>query len=64
VIAAFAQLQEDRYTADYDVGRTWSRLDVTNTLAIADEAFVAWRAVRKEKIAQDHLMTMFGARRA
>ena len=64
VIAAFAQLQEDRYTADYDVGRTWSRLDVTNTLAIADEAFVAWRNVRKEKIAQDRLMTMFGARRA
>jgi hypothetical protein len=37
---------------------------VTNTLAIADEAFVAWRNVRKEKIAQDRLMTMFGARRA
>ena len=64
VIEAFAQLQEDRYTADYDVGKIWSRKDVTNTLAVADEAFKAWKAIRKEKIAQDHLLTMFGARRA
>lgn len=64
VITAFTQLQEDRHTADYDVATIWSRLDVTSTLAIADEAFVAWREIRKEKIAQDHLMTMFGARRA
>jgi uncharacterized protein (UPF0332 family) len=63
VIAAFAQLQDDRYTADYDVGTIWSRTDIASTLAIA-EAFVAWRRIRKEKIAQDHLMTMFGARRA
>ena len=63
VIAAFAQLQENRYTADYDFGRNWSRIDVTNALAIADEAFKAWRIIRKEKIAQDHLLTMFGARR-
>jgi uncharacterized protein (UPF0332 family) len=63
VIDAFGQLQEDRYTADYNVGRIWSRVDVINTLAIADEAFKAWRTVRKETMAQDHLMTMFGARR-
>ena len=62
VIKAFAQLQEDGHTADYDVGRIWSRVDVTNALAIADEAFAAWRDIRKEKIAQDHLLTMFGAR--
>jgi hypothetical protein len=36
---------------------------VTNTLATANEAFRAWRTIRKEKIAQDHLLTMFGARR-
>jgi hypothetical protein len=63
IIHSFAQLQEDRYTADYDVGKIWSRVDVTNTLAIADEAFLAWRNIRKQTIAQDHLMTMFGARR-
>ena len=63
VIGAFTQLQEDRYTADYDVGRIWSRTDVANTLALAEEAFKAWRTIRKERIAQDHLLTMFGARR-
>ena len=31
VISAFAQLQEDRYKADYDVGWFWSRTDVKNT---------------------------------
>jgi len=63
VIDAFAQLQQDRYTADYDVGTIWTPVEVKNALAIAEEAFNAWRAVRKEKIAQDHLLTMFGARR-
>jgi hypothetical protein len=63
VIDAFGQLQDVRYIADYDVGRIWSRLDVTNTLEIVDDAFVLWKAIRNEKMAQDHLLTMFGARR-
>lgn len=63
VIDAFGQLQKDRHSADYNVARIWSRTDVIKTLAIADEAFKAWRTVRKETMAQDHLMTMFGARR-
>lgn len=64
VINAFAQSQEDRYRADYDVGWIWSRTDVTNTLAIADEAFKTWRNIRNETVAQHHLMSMFGARNA
>lgn len=63
VIDAFAQLQQDRYTADYDIGRNWSRLDVQNALGMAEEALRTWRAIRREKLAQDHLLTMFGARR-
>jgi uncharacterized protein (UPF0332 family) len=63
VIRAFAHLQDDRYVADYDVGTIWERVDVAKTLAIADDAFVRWKTIRKEKIAQDHLMAMFGARR-
>ena len=62
LIQAFAQLYEDRCTADYDIGKTWSRTDVTNTLGIADEAFKTWRGIRKEKLAQHHLLSMFGAR--
>jgi uncharacterized protein (UPF0332 family) len=63
VIDVFAQLQEDRYSADYDVAKVWSRTDVMTTLVLADEAFKSWRNIRKEKLAQDHLLTMFGARR-
>jgi len=32
-------------------------------LATADEAFLRWKAIRKEKMAQEHLLSMFGARR-
>ena len=64
VIKAFAQLQDERHSADYDVGRSWTRSDVKTRLKIADEAFAAWKRIRKQKLAQDHLLTMFGARRA
>ncbi len=63
VMEAFADLQEARLSADYDFGRIWSRREVADSLATADEAFHAWRTIRKEKIAQDHLLTMFCARR-
>ena len=62
IVSAFIQLQEDRYRADYDVGWIWSRTDVNNTLAIADEAFKTWRSIHKVKPVQHHLMSMFGAR--
>jgi hypothetical protein len=62
LIYKFAQLQNDRYEADYDVGRKWSRYDVENTLALATEVFDTWRGIRQEKAAQHHLMSMFGAR--
>jgi uncharacterized protein (UPF0332 family) len=62
VIEAFGQLQEDRYEADYDVGRTWSRTEVEETLAMADEAFTKWRSIHENQVAQHHLMSMFGAR--
>ena len=62
LIGKFIQLQKDRYEADYDVARKWSRYDVENTLASATEVFSTWRGIRKEKVAQHHLMSMFGAR--
>src|SRR6266849_1715690 len=39
VISVFARVQEERYTADYDVGWIWSRSEVTDILTIVDEAF-------------------------
>jgi len=64
VIDGFGELQRKRYTADYDVETIWSRADVLEMLRLADSVFQAWRNVRKEKIAQEHLLNMFGARRA
>lgn len=63
VSSAFAQLQDDRYLADYDTSRDWARVDVEEALSVADEAFRIWGQIRKEKPAKDHLMSMFGARR-
>ena len=63
VIEAFGQLQHDRHLADYDLAKDWTRADALISLKIAEDAFKAWKSIRKEKIAQDHLLTMFGARR-
>jgi uncharacterized protein (UPF0332 family) len=49
LIGKFAKLQNDRYEADYDMGRKWSRYDVENTLALATEVFHTWRSIRNEK---------------
>jgi uncharacterized protein (UPF0332 family) len=62
LIENFAQLQRERYEADYDVARNWSRTDVQRTLQRAENVFMIWRRIRKEKLAQHHLMSMFGAR--
>jgi uncharacterized protein (UPF0332 family) len=63
VAVVFEELQDNRNTADYDVSRNWSRTDVIDTLILVEEAFETWRSIRNEKAAQDHLMTMFGAKR-
>lgn len=62
LVDRFTELQRDRYDADYNVGKTWSRTEVLRTLDVADEIFKTWRRVRKERVAQDHLLSMFGAR--
>ncbi|HTX37827.1 MAG TPA: HEPN domain-containing protein [Bryobacteraceae bacterium] len=62
MIADFAQLQKERFEADYNVGRSWSPTDVNRTLERAEDVFTVWRRIRKEKLAQHHLMSMFGAR--
>jgi uncharacterized protein (UPF0332 family) len=63
VLEAFGNLQDARLVADYDVGRHWSRQEVNDRLDAAEEAFRSWPTVRKDKVAQDHLLSMFGARR-
>ncbi len=64
VVDSFAQLQQDRQSADYDTGRIWSRTDVIRSIELASAAFESWKRIRKERIALDHLLTMLGARRS
>lgn len=62
LIDKFTQLQKDRYEADYNVGKIWSQTDAKRTIDLADEIFTTWRHIRKRKSAQNHLLSMFGAR--
>ena len=55
----FIQLQEHRYTADYDNSKQWSRSDVLNALTLATDAFYAWSVVRSQDAAQDFLLQLF-----
>ena len=55
----FIQLQQHRHVADYDNSKQWSRTDVLNVLALATDAFAAWRAISTEDAAQDYLLQLF-----
>ena len=55
----FIQLQQHRHVADYDNSKQWSRTDVVNVLALATDAFTAWRAIRTQDAAQDYLLQLF-----
>ncbi len=46
VAAAFVDLQQQRHEADYDMGRSFTRLEVLSLISDAEGAFVDWRAVR------------------
>ena len=59
VAHAFIELQQHRHTADYDNSKQWSHGDVVNVLALATEAFTAWRAISARDAAQDYLLQLF-----
>ena len=62
-ITAFRQLQADRHRADYDLGWNLVETDVENAIALAADTFAKWRAIREDKIARHHLLSIFGAKR-
>jgi uncharacterized protein (UPF0332 family) len=55
----FIRLQQHRHTADYDNSKQSSRSDVLNVLALATDAFAAWRAISAQDAAQDYLLQLF-----
>jgi hypothetical protein len=48
VAQVFAELQDSRHEADYEVATTFTRVDVLQKIAIAQEAFAAWQGIRSE----------------
>jgi hypothetical protein len=55
VAYAFAQLQEKRQRADYDLSATLSATDVELAVGLAFDAFECWKTIKNEQIAQDYL---------
>jgi uncharacterized protein (UPF0332 family) len=58
VAAAFADLQEERHTADYDNHEQWSLSEVQALLRIAADAFVDWESIRTHPMAGNYLLAM------
>lgn len=58
VAKTFSQLQEKRHTADYDNTTFWTRTEALTEVKAAEQAFITWKSIRNERIAQDFLVSM------
>ena len=58
VAETFSQLQEKRHTADYDNTTFWTRSEAVTHVKSAEQAFITWKTIRSERIAQDFLVSM------
>jgi uncharacterized protein (UPF0332 family) len=47
VAKAFVNLQEERHEADYDLTQIYTRVEVLDLLATAQDAFAVWKRVRQ-----------------
>jgi uncharacterized protein (UPF0332 family) len=62
VANTFIKLQQARHTADYDNSKVWSRTEVWEMIAQAEDAIAAWSNIRENEIAQDYLLDLMGSR--
>ena len=62
VADVFVKLQQARHTADYDNSKAWSRTQVWEVIAQAEDAMKAWSNIRETEVAQDYLLDLMGAR--
>jgi hypothetical protein len=63
VAGAFVELQQARHLADYDGGKTWTRIESVSRIDLAKEAFSSWGRVRNQRAAQDYLLSMLVSRK-
>jgi len=57
---SLVQTQHQRHRADYDNSKQWSRTEVLTLIALVEEAFQSWRAIRDEPIAQAYIISLLG----
>jgi uncharacterized protein (UPF0332 family) len=62
VADTFVKLQQARHTADYDNSKVWSRTQVYEMIALAEDAKAAWARIREEELAQEYLLDLMGGR--
>ena len=58
VAKTFRQLQEKRHTADYDNTTFWTRTEALTHVKAVEQAFITWKTIRSQRIAQDFLVSM------
>lgn len=63
VAKVFAELQEQRHTADYDNTKFWTKTDALAQVVSVQQAFGSWKNIRNERIAQAYLMSLLVKRR-
>ena len=52
VAKSLAQLQDQRHIADYDNTTVWTLVDALTQVTSAEQAFLTWREIRHQPIAQ------------
>jgi hypothetical protein len=62
VADSFVKLQHARHAADYDNSKVWSRTQVWEVIAEAQDAIAAWSNIREQEIAQGYLLDLMGSR--
>jgi uncharacterized protein (UPF0332 family) len=58
VARVFVTLQRQRQSADYDNSVLWSQTDAKFDVQSCEKAFVTWKLIRNENIAQDYLVSL------
>lgn len=59
VAESFVKLQQARLTADYDNSKVWSRDEVRELVAVAEDAMAFWPDIREKEVVQDYLLDLF-----
>jgi uncharacterized protein (UPF0332 family) len=62
IAESFIKLHQARQTADYDNSKAWSRTEVWEMIAQAQDAIAAWPNIREKPMAQDYLLDLLGTR--